>query len=154
MIHTKDIYIKNMHRKRSEGFFKNTLFVIFAVEEEGETWFYLEGETFETVGSATFTGVITDNHNSVVRPGCYDVDNSRFVQGDEDCKDLAIKKIVFYSRDYSMLVYPEEKVEVSGKVEKVTRKHGEPYHRIVVGYFNTYMSEKRNEEYIRVVQDG
>ena len=39
IIHKKDTYIENMHRKKSEGFFKDTLFIIFAVENEDETWF-------------------------------------------------------------------------------------------------------------------
>ena len=52
-----------------------------------------------------------------------------------------------------MLAFPDEKIEVTGVVEEVIPKSGEKYYRIVVGYFDTYISDRRDEEYIRVVDD-
>jgi len=153
MVHKKEIYIENMHRKKSEGFFKDTLFVIFAVENEDETWFKWGKEDYKKLGVAKFEGVVEDHKDSVVRPGCYKISNSKFVSGDDSCKDLPISNIVFYSRDYCMLAYEGEKIEVSGVVEEVTPKTGEKYYRVVVAYFDTYLSERKDDEYIRVIGD-
>tara|TARA_Y100000310_G_scaffold267407_1_gene279388 strand:+ start:10224 stop:11291 length:1068 start_codon:yes stop_codon:yes gene_type:complete len=153
MIHKKEIYIENMYRKKSEGFFKDTLFVIFAVENEDETWFKWGEEGYKQVGVAKFEGLVTDNKNSVVRPGCYEISDTKFVDGDESCRNLQISKIVFYSRDYCMLAYPDEKIEASGVIEEVTPKSGERYYRLVIGYFDSYLTERRDEEYIKVIED-
>lgn len=152
IIHKKDRYIENMYRKKSEGFFKNTLFVIFAVENENEVWFKWGEERYKVLGSAKFSGIVKDNKSSAVRPGCYAISNSKFIDGDNSCKNLQINKVVFYSRDYCMLAYSDEKIEAMGIVEEVTKKSGEKYHRIVIGYFDSYLSDRRDKEYIRVVE--
>ncbi len=153
IIHKKETYIENMHRKKSEGFFRNTLFVIFAVENEDETWFKWGDENYKNAGNAKFEAIVMDNKNSVVRPGCYNISDSKFIEGDDKCKNLPISKIVFYSRDYCMLAYPDEKIEASGVVEEVTKKSGEKYYRIVVGYFDSYLNGRRDNEYIKVADD-
>jgi len=153
IIHKKEIYIENMHRKKSEGFFKDTLFIIFAVENEDEAWFRWGQEKYKEIGTAKFEALVKDNKSSIVRPGCYMISDSKFIDGDETCKNLQISKIVFYSRDYCMLAYPNEKVEVSGVVEEVTRENGEKDYRLVIGYFDSYMNGKRDDEYIKVVDD-
>lgn len=153
LIHKKERYIKDMYRKKSEGFFKKTLFVIFAVENEDETWFKWGEERYKRIGVAKFQGVVKDNKDSVVRPGCYTISDSAFIDGDKSCKDLQVSRVVFYSRDYCMLAFPNEKIEASGVIEKVTSKSGEEYCRLVVGYFDSYLNKKRDEEYIRV-DDG
>lgn len=151
MIHKKETYIKNMYRKKSEGFFKDTLFVIFAVENADETWFRWGEEKYKALGSAKFSGIVKDDKNSVVRPGCYIISDSKFINGGISCRGLQISKVVFYSRDYCMLAYPDEKVEASGVVEEVTTKSGEKYCRIVVGYFDSYLNGRRDSEYIKVI---
>ena len=151
VIHKKDIYIKNMHRKKSEGFFKKTLFIIFAVENEGEAWFKWGEEKYKRLGVARFEAVVDDNKDSIVRPGCYKISGSKFIDGDTACKGLPISKIVFYSRDYCMFAYPGEKIEASGVIEEVTTKSGERHYRIVIGYFDSYLNGKRDNEYMRIL---
>lgn len=153
MIHKEEVYIENMYRKKSEGFFKETLFIIFAVENPDEVWFKWGEEKYNHVGVAKFEGIVTDNKNSVVRPGYYEIADAKFISGDKACKDLQIKKVVFYSRDYCMLAYPDEKIEASGVVEEVIPKEGEKYYRLVIGYFDSYLCERRDEEYIKVIDD-
>ncbi|MBI2651729.1 hypothetical protein HYX01_04615 [Candidatus Woesearchaeota archaeon] len=153
MLHKKEIYIRNMHRKKSEGFFKETLFVIFAVENEDEAWFKWGEEKYKRIGTAKFHGVVKDNKNSVVRPGCYEISGSKFASGDISCKNLQISKVVFYSRDYCMLAYPNEKIEASGIVEEVLKDSGEKYYRMVIGYFDSYLNDRRDKEYIKVIDD-
>jgi predicted nucleotidyltransferase len=150
MIHNKESYIADMHRKKSEGFFKETLFVIFAVENKDETWFRWGEESYKFIGNAKFEGIVKGNKDSVVRPGCYEISNSTFINGNGTCKGLKISRAVFYSRDYCMLAYPDEKIEISGVVEEVTPKAGEKYYRVVIGYFDSYINNRRDEEYIRI----
>lgn len=153
MVHDKDTYIKNMHRKKSEGFFMETLFIIFAVENKNEAWFKWGQEKYKRIGIAKFSGTVNSNKNSVVRPGCYEISKSAFISGEDTCKNLPISKIAFYSRDYCMLAYPDEKIEASGIVEEVKQKSGQTYYRIVIGYFDSYLSEKRDDEYMRVIRN-
>ena len=153
IIHKKEIYIKNMHRKKSEGFFKKILFIIFAVENENESWFKWGEERYRRMGSAKFEAIVNDNKDSIVRPGCYTISESKFINGDSTCKGLPISKIVFYSRDYCMLAYPDEKIEVSGVVEEVNPKSGNKYYRIVIGYFDSYLNGRRDHEYIKILDD-
>jgi len=152
IIHKKETYIDNMHRKKSEGFFKNTLFVIFAVENEDEAWFRWGDEKYKKVGAAKFKAAVKGDESSVVRPGCYIISDSRFISGDSSCNSLEISKVVFYSRDYSMLAHKGEKIEFSGVVEEVKTKQGEKYYRAVIGYFDSYLDERRDTEYIKVVE--
>ena len=153
IIHNKESYIKNMNRKKSEGFFKNKLFIIFGVEKPNEAWFKWGEERYKRIGYAKFKAIVKDNKNTVVRPGCYEIKDSYFISGDESCKNIKISKVVFYSRDYCMFAYPGEKIEIRGIVEEVTKKTGEKYYRVVVGYFDAYINGNRNEEYIKVIKD-
>lgn len=149
-IHEKKVYLKNMHRKKSEGFFNENLFVIFGVENEDEVWFKWGEEKYKKVGLGKFTGTIEGNKDSIVRPGRYTLSESQFIEGDENCKNIKISTIVFYSRDYSMLAFPKEKIEASGVVEEVTKNSGEKYYRLVIGYFDSYINGEGDNEYIRI----
>ncbi len=148
-IFEKNTFLNRMiNRKKSEGYFDNLLFVIFAAEKEDETWFKWGQEKYTSLGLATVEGTVAENHSSIVRPGCYDIANSKLIDSGEDCD---VKKVVFYSRDYTLLAYPGEKIKACGILEKVEPKQGKPYHRIVTGYFDSYLNERREKEFIKVI---
>ena len=138
-----------MGHKKSEGYFNNTLFVIFAAENEGETWFKWGKEKYETLGLVTVEGVVTNNFDSVVRPGCYEIKDSRIVEGHDGNVD--VKRIVFYSRDYCMIADKGERITACGLLEKVTPKDGKEYYRVVVGYFDAYVTDRREKEYVKKI---
>ena len=117
----KEKAVEVMKRKKSEGYFNNKLFVIFAAEKEEETWFKWGAERYKQQGTATITATVTDNRSSVVRPGCYEVSEVKILDGPEANN---LKKVVFYNRDYCMLGYPGEKIEACGIVEEVTPEQG------------------------------
>jgi predicted nucleotidyltransferase len=144
----KDQFVKHMSRKRSEGFFHSTLFLLFAAERDDEAWFKWGEETYEDLGHVKAHATVTNDYHSVVRPGCYEVKDSMLLHGHED---IPIQKVVFYTRDGCMLAQPNEKIEFSGLLEKVTRKDGSTYYRVVVGYFDAYISKRREEEYIKPI---
>jgi hypothetical protein len=150
-VHEKSLYLKKMNRRKSEGFFNNKLFVIFAVEKPNETWFKWGEEKYKRLGSAKFEAVVKENKDSVVRPGMYEIYDTKFIGGDSVCKDLKIDKVVFHSRDYCMLAYPGEKVEISGIVEEVTPTSGRKYYRLVIYYFDAYISDRREKEYFKLI---
>ena len=122
-----------------------------SLEKEEETWFKWGQEKYTALGSITVEGTIANNFDSVVRPGCYEIKNSKIIEGNFNGE---IKKIVFYSRDYCMLAYPGEKIKAQGILEKVEPKTEEPYHRLVVGYFDAYTDDRRENEFIIVIKNG
>jgi len=145
----KEEFLHHMKRKKSEGFFDGTLFVIFAVELPEERWFRWGKEKMTPVGMRTVQGIVTDNTSSVVRPGMYKIKDSKILDGKE--KD-PVKKIVFFSRDYIMQAYPGEKLQACGLLEKVNPVKGKPYNRLVIGYPDSYTSARRGKEHIKVIQ--
>ena len=147
-IFNKDEFIHLMSRKKSEGYFNDTLFVIFGTEKEEEVWFKWGQEKYTEQGFVTVEGTVKDNFSSVVRPGFYEIEKSKIVEGKQE---VEVKKVVFYSRDYCMIAYPGEKIKSAGVLEKVEPKKGEPYYRVVVGYFDSYVCDRREKEFIKVI---
>ncbi|MBU0979339.1 MAG: hypothetical protein KJ709_00905 [Nanoarchaeota archaeon] len=138
-------------RIRSEGFFDDTLFVIFAVEKEDEIRSKWGSEKFVDQGIAKIRATVADNHDSTVRPGRYKVKEYKVLEGGKTGGKAVddLTGVVFYSRDYSMLAEPGELIEARGILEKVEPKKGKPYHRLVVGYFDSYTNDRH--EYIKVI---
>ena len=152
-IFAKKKFLECFTRKRSEGYFGNTLFVIFGAENEQETWFKWDAQSYRQLGEATIEATVEDDFSSVVRPGCYAVSNSRMIEGPKEAKGCDVTLVVFYSRDYSMMARPKEKIRANGIIEEVTHKDGSKGHRIVVGYFDSYISDRREKEFITVISD-
>jgi len=149
-IFSEEQFLHSMQRKKSEGYFNDNLFVIFGVENEDESWFKWGQEKYKDLGTVTLEGTVADNLNSVVRPGFYEIKDSKILFGHDD---VPVKKVIFYSRDYCMLAIPGEKIKVCGLLELVTPKQGDPYYRVVVGYFDSYITDKRDKEFIKVIND-
>ena len=138
-----------MRRKKSEGYFNNTLFVLFCAEEEHEVWSPWGSESYEALGTATVEGTVADDTNGSVRPGCYDITDSQLIAGPGN---VPVKRVVFYSRDYCLLARRGERIRACGLLEKVTPRDGGAYYRVAVGYFDAYISERREKEYIKVLE--
>jgi len=145
-IFNKKEFLRLMLRRKSEGYFGGSLFVIFGVENEDETWFKWGQEQYSTCGLATVNATVVNDFSSVVRPGMYEIKNSRIKEGFDN---VPVKKIVFYSRDYSMLIRKGEKIKACGILEHVHSKIEEDYYRLVVGYFDAYITQRREKEYIK-----
>src|SRR3989344_1042705 len=141
-------FIKAMSRKRSEGYFGDSLFVIFCVENENERWFKWGEETYQEKGFVKVRARVKNNYNSIVRPGYYEIEDSQVIEGYEN---VVVKRIVFYSRDYAMIAFNGELIEAQGILEKVSPKNGEPYYRVVLGYFDSYLNDRIEKEYIKPI---
>jgi predicted nucleotidyltransferase len=148
---TEQEFLQIMSRKKSEGYFDDNLFVIFGTEKDEEVWSKWGEEKYTQIGSAIIEGTVIDNFSSIVRPGCYTIKDSKVISAGKENFNDVIKKVVFYSRDYCMIAYPEEKIQASGILEKVEPKNGDAYYRIVVGYFDAYLTNRREEEFIKLI---
>jgi len=150
-ISTEEEFLKSMSRKKSEGYFDETLFVIFCAENEEERWFHWNNEKYSPLGLVKVRGKVKNNFSSVVRPGVYEISDSKVLEG--NC-DFPIEKIAFHSRDYCMIANPSETIEACGLLEKVESKDRESYYRVVVGYFDAYISDRREKEYLKLVLES
>jgi predicted nucleotidyltransferase len=150
---TEEEYVKHMRRKRYEGMFGNTVFTLFTVEEEGETWFKWGATELEPLGIATVKGTVSDHYNSHVRAGCYEVKDAELVQGERPApkidSSIPIKRIVTYSIPFVQQALSGETITACGRLELAKPAEGEPYYRIVVGYFDAYLNERRELEFIK-----
>ncbi|MFH0868038.1 MAG: hypothetical protein V1831_01885, partial [Candidatus Woesearchaeota archaeon] len=142
---TEEEYVKHMRRKRYEGMFGGTVFTLFTVEEPNETWFKWGEDKFEPIGTATITGTVIDHYNSHVRPGCYDISEGRVVtRPDKNIDDsIPIKRVVTYSIPFAQQALKGEEITACGLLELVAPKSGEKYYRIVTGYFDAYVTDRR-----------
>ena len=150
---TEEEYVKHMRRKRYEGLFGGTVFTLFTVEEPDETWFKWGEEEFKPLGLATIKAVVTDHYNSHVRAGCYEVKDAELVKGEHKTpaidKKIPIKRIVTYSIPFVQQALAGETITACGLLELVKPKKGSEYYRVVVGYFDAYLNERREKEFIK-----
>ena len=152
---TEQEYVKHMSRKKYEGLFGNTVFTLFTVEEPDETWFKWGEETYEPVGMATVAGKVADDSNSHVRPGYYEIENGTIIEaGNAKIKidnNIPIKRVVTYSIPFVQQAVVGENIKSCGLLELVTTNKLEKYYRIVVGYFDAYTTNRRENEFIKTI---
>jgi len=148
---TEDEYVKHMQRKKYEGIFGGTVFTLFTVEEPNETWFKWNDSTYEPAGLATIKAVVTNHYNSHVRAGCYDVKNAEFVKTVDKMpqidRSIQVKRVVTYSVPFVQQALKGETITACGLLELVRPRQGEKYYRIVAGYFDAYLSDRREKEF-------
>jgi|SRR3989344_2470518 len=147
-IFSKEEFIEQMSNKKTEGFFDGTLFLLFPVEKEDEVWSRWGEESYNPQGLVEIEGEVTDDYDSLVRPGRFKIKNSRVLKG----KKVQVSQVVFYSRDYVCQASQGEKIKACGLLEEVKDKNNKTiYHRVVIGYFDSYINERREREYIKKI---
>lgn len=150
---TEEEYVKHMKRKKYEGMFGGTVFTLFTVEEPNETWFKWGEETYEPIGTATIKGKVTDHYNSHVRPGHYEIEDAKVIdnhgKGLKIDNTLKIKRVVTYSIPFMQQALKGEEITACGLLEIATPKKGEKYYRVVIGYFDAYITDRREKEFIK-----
>ncbi len=150
---TEEEYVKHMRRKYYEGMFGGTVFTLFTVEEPEETWLKWGEADYTPIGLATIKAVVSDHYNSHVRPGCYEVEKAGLISGDHESPktddSIPIKRVVTYSIPFVQQALQGETITACGLLELVKPKWGKPYYRVVVGYFDAYLNERREREFIK-----
>jgi len=51
---------------------------------------------------------------------------------------------------FLLQAFPGETVTATGMLEEVTPKKGKKYYRLVIGYFDMYLSDRREQEFLKV----
>ncbi len=152
---TEEEYVRHMKRKRYEGMFGNTVFTLFTVEEPEETWFKWGEAEYEPLGLATVEGLVESHFSSHVRPAMYELKEADVVKGDHKTpafdKNVPVKRIVTYSIPFVQQALKGEKIRACGLLERVRPKKGPEYYRVVVGYFDAYLNERREKEFVKAV---
>jgi uncharacterized protein len=151
LILSKKEFIFHSKRKKFEGFFNNNFFLIHGVEEPYETWFKWDNQEFEPLGIYRITGKIKSDFNSGVRPGFYELENSRIISFPD--KNAVVSQIVFHSRNFVLQVKKGELIEAKGLLEKVKPRKGGVFYRLVLGYPEAHLSSRQNKEYIKTLRE-
>lgn len=150
---TEEEYVKHMRRKRYEGMFGGTVFTLFTTEEPDETWFKWGEDKIKPLGTATIKGIVTDHYNSHVRPGYYEIEKGAIVDtfGENLSidKNIPIKRAVTFSIPFVQQALTGEEITACGRLELVTPKNGTKYYRVVIGYFDAYVGDRREREFIK-----
>ena len=140
-------YVFNMLRKKDDGYFHGNVFSIFCLEKEGETWYNWD-DTHEPLGTVKIQGIVSERSHSHIRPGYYSMKDTVVLEG---YQNVPIKRIVTWSRPFVLQAREEDKVEAVGLLERVNCKNGESYYQVVLGYFDTYTSERGEQEYMKAL---
>lgn len=149
---TEEEYVKHMGRKRYEGVFGGTVFTLFTVEEPNETWFEWGEEKYDPLGTVTVKGKVIDHYNSHVRPGYYEITDGIVIDKEDNIQidsSIPIKRVVTFSIPFVQQALKDEEITACGLFELVTPKSGEKYYRIVIGYFDAYVTDRREKEFIK-----
>ncbi len=145
-LYNEQEYVLNMVRKKDDGFFNGHVFSVFVVEKPEEFWYDWEAN-HEPLGTVKIRGTIQDHYNSIVRPGFYEIENSKIIEGHEE---VPIKRIVTWSRPFVLQAKKGENIEACGLLEKVTSKEGD-FYQLVLGYFDTYTNDRGEKEYLKAL---
>lgn len=144
---TEDEYVANMIQKKDDGMFCGNVFSIFVVEEPEEAW-YNWNDVHTRIGTVKVVGKVKDAYNSIVRPGYYELENSRVIHGADN---VPVKRIVTWSRPFSLQAKTGDEVECVGLLESVESENCEKFNQVVLGYFDAYTSDRGEKEYLKKI---
>ena len=145
-IYSEQEYVANMVRKKDDGYIDGNVFSLFCIENEDERWYDWEAE-HEPLGTVVIKAKVKDARYSIVRPGYYEVEETKVLSGYEN---VTIKRIVTWARPFNLQAKEREYVEACGLLEKVKSKEGE-FYQLVIGYFDTYTTDRGEKEYLKAL---
>ena len=149
LVLNEDEFLFHAHRKKWEGFFNDSLFLILGIEKPGEIETKWGEEKYEPLGLFKIRGVVKSDEASCVRPGCYELEKAEII-GMKNTP-LSLNKVVFFTRSFVLQARKGEIIEAQGLLEKVNNQNGDKYYRLVLGYFDSFVSKRREKEYIKVL---
>ena len=145
-------FIWQAERKYADGFFGETVFSIFGVSEPEETYAKWGTEKCTPMGEIILKADVLDNYHAAVRPGYYELENSKIIESPSRVdKNTKIDLVVTFARDFMLQAFKGERIAAKGLLEKVESLDGsrDDYYRVAVGYFDSYVS-RIGEEFIKV----
>ena len=117
-VYSEEEYVANMVRKKDDGFIDGNVFSLFCIENENERWYDWEAE-HEPLGTVKIRAKIKDAYYSIVRPGFYELEESKILEG---YQDIPIKRIVTWARPFNLQAKNGEEIEACGLLEIVKSK--------------------------------
>ena len=145
-VYTEKEYVANMVRKKDDGFIDGNVFSLLCIENENESWYDWEAD-HKPLGTVKIKAKVKGAYHSIVRPGYYELEETKVLEGYED---VPIKRIVTWARPFSLQAKENEEIEVCGLLEKVKTKK-EEFYQLVIGYFDTYTSDRGEKEYLKAL---
>lgn len=146
--YTEKEYVENMVRKKDDGFIDGNVFSLFCIENPEESWYDWNAEHVP-LGTVKITGKVKNAYYSIVRPGYYELEDTKILENHEN---MPIRRIVTWARPFILQAKEGELIEACGLLEKVKTKDSE-YHQVVIGYFDTYTSDRGEKEYLKACLD-
>lgn len=138
---TQDAF-KIYKRKWNLGYFEDLWVSIHPVKTEKEITEKYGSKTYEPIGPVTIQAVVCDSVDSLFLPAVYKVKDISFLENEVP---VNIYEVITYEGLYSSLAKNGEKIQVKGKLEKVSQKQTNTgYYRVVVG-----SPEGKGTEYIK-----
>lgn len=144
--YTEKEYVANMVRKKDDGLIDGNVFSLFCIENENESWYDWEAE-HEPLGTVKIRAKVKNVFYSIVRPGYYELEGSEVVEG---YGNVPIKRVVIWSRPFSLQAKENEGIEACGLLEKVNSEEG-TFYQVVIGYFDTYTTGRGEKEYLKAL---
>jgi predicted nucleotidyltransferase len=142
---TKQDALNLYNRKWNLGYFEDTYVSIHPVKTENEIKEKYGTKTYEPIGQVTLTAVVCDSVDSLFLPAVYKVKDISFLENEQL---VDVSEVVTYEGLYSSLAENGEKIQVKGKMEKVTEKQNNHQHyRVVVG-----SPEGKGTEFIKIME--
>ena len=133
------------NRKWNLGYFEETYVSIHPAKKETEITEKYGSKNYQPIGQVTIKAVVSDSVESLFLPAVYNVRNITFLENEHSAN---ISEVVTYEGLYSSFAETGEKIQVKGKLEKVTEKQtNKQYYRVVVG-----SPEGKGTEYIKMVE--
>lgn len=147
---TEKEFLFHAKRKKVEGFFRGSLFLIFGVEKKNEAKIRWKDEKSESVGLCTIRGRVASDNGAAFRPGLYEIAQCEIVNQEHRHIEPP-REVIFFTRNFVLQAKKGEKIEAHGLLEKVFPRIGKPFTRLTIGYFGSFLSDQRDKEYIKVV---
>ena len=139
-----DEALKLYERKWNLGFFEDRWVSIHPVKTEKEVTEKYGETTYRPAGQVKIEATVTDNTDSLFLPATYNVEDVTFLDGNQLSK---VSEVVSYEGLYDSLAENGERIQVKGKLEKVTlTKTNEHHYRVLVG-----SAEGKGKEYMKLV---
>ncbi len=122
-----------VQRRWNYGIFQQTRFSIHPVQERSS--FNYDDTTFSSIGEAKVLAEIKDTEEALFYPPKWRIEIKEVLDSTKAAKRFSkdITELVSYEGFYLDVLKLDEKVEITGKVEKVESVHEEDYYRILVG---------------------
>ena len=125
-------FLATEKRRRLQGLFKNRDYFLRFIRDWDETNMKYGDVTYKSKGQTSISATVADDSEALFTPCVYRIENARGANGSET-NETAIREVVSFRGRFCEVARNNERIAVKGKLELVTEKSGNTYHRVIVG---------------------